>query len=286
MTGSWILQGRLDVPYVYSVRHVRDGNLYCTRAIDARQDGKICFSGICSFKLHEKGTFNHQPLDGHHRFNSILNGKSPEDFPVSPSIDTDWWIQYIEGSGVEEREFPGVDVRKVDMKDYNQTEKVKRNPERYRQLHLYSLKGSPEQQSTMGWSDIKAKEQSGEYDNLYACAHLYSCDRNSVTLIPRALGHPMFTALASLTITVIFHQHGDALRMIDWNDGSKHCSESLPKKWFLQEAWTPSSGENRAIHESYIWSPYGTLLATTIQDSLFRLSRSSRDGKLCYISLC
>lgn len=272
MTGSWILAGRLDTPYVYSVRHIRDGKGYCTRSIDARQDGKICFSGICSFKLREKGMFNHQPLAGQHRFRSILDGKRPEDFSPSPGVDTDWWIEYINESNVEDQEFPGVDVRKVDMKGHNQTEEVKKNPEKYRQLHFYSLRGSPEHQSNLTWSDIKAKDQSGEYDNLYACAHLYACDRNSIALIPRALGHPNFMALASLTATVIFHQHGDALRMIDWNDESKRLPENLPIKWFLQEGSTPSSAENRAIYESRIWSPDGTLLGTTIQDSMLRLT--------------
>lgn len=270
MTGSWVLPGRLDVPYVYTVRHIRDGGLYCTRAVEARQDGKICFSGICSFKRREKEAFKHQPLAGQDRFKSVLDGKRPEDYPPSPSVDADWWTQYSKEGNITEREFPGVDVRKVDMKDYNQTEEVQRSPEKYRQLHLYSLKGSPERQYS-SWGALEIKDGSGEYDNLYACAHMYASDKNSVPLVPRALGYPNFTAIASLTLTVIFHQHGDALRMIDWDAASGQSTENLPKRWFLQEAWTPRSGDNRAVHESFLWSPSGTLLATTLQDSLLRL---------------
>lgn len=271
MTGSWILPGRLDVPYVYNVRHVRSGGLYCTRSIEARQKGKVCFIGLCSFKRREKEAFSHQPLAGQYRFRSILDGKRPEDYPPSPSVDADWWVQYVK-ENITEREFPGVDVRKVDMKNHNQSEEVKRNPEMYRQLHLYSLKGLPEQlYGSISMKDLEAKDQSGEYDNLYACAHMYASDKNSVPLAPHALGHPNFTAIASLTLMVIFHQRGDALRMIDWDTASNQHSDDLPKKWFLQEAWTPSSGDNRATHESYLWSPNGTLLATTLQDSLLRI---------------
>lgn len=273
MTGSWILPGLLDIPFVYTVRHIRDGSLYCTRAVEARQDGKICFSGLCSFKRRENEKFNHQPSDAHRRFKSILDGKRPEDYPPSPSVDADWWTQYVHEENIPEREFPGVDVRKVGMGDYNQAGEVKQSPEKYRQLHFYSLKGLLDQDPAVNRNDIKAKEQSGEFDNLYACAHMYASDKNSLLLIPRALGHATFTAIASLTLTVVFHEHGESLRMVDW-DASKWPPGGLPKKWFLQEGWTPSSGDNRAVHESYLWSPDGRLLATTLQDSLLRLPRA------------
>ncbi|KAB8213807.1 thioesterase-like superfamily-domain-containing protein [Aspergillus novoparasiticus] len=282
MTGTFILAGRLDVPYVYTVRHVRDGKMYCTRAVDARQEGKVCFSCLCSFKKDEgPETFAHQPPSAQERFKSILQAKRVEDQIVSPSVDADWWIEVVEQGGVTEREFPGLDMRKTDMQGYNLTEDIKQNPEKYRQLHQYSLKGSP-QGSTVPVSreELKAKEQSGEYDNLYACAHMYASDRNSLLLIPRALGHKNWTAMASLTLTVIFHQRGDALRMIDWEAVSSHDGTDLPKKWFVQEGWTPRSGENRAIHESWLWSPDGKLVATSYQDSLLRLRKHDREGKL------
>lgn len=272
MTGTFTLPGRLGVPFVYTVRCIRDGRLYCTRAVDVRQDDAICFSGVASFKREEKEqAFSHQSPTAQKRYKHILVGKRPEDQPVSPNVDADWWIQHVAEGNITEREFPGVDVRKVDMMDYNNTEDVKRNPEKYRQLSLYSLEGSPEYPATSeSIPDLKTKDQSGEYDNLYTCAHMYSSDKNSVLLTPRALGNTNFIAIASLTLTVIFHQHGEALRMIDWNAAPAADKEELPKKWFLQEGQSPRSGYNRAVHESWLWSPDGTLLATTIQDSLLR----------------
>lgn len=227
---------------------------------------------MCSFKRDEKKqTFGHQPEAVQQRYKSILGGKRPEDHPASPSVDADWWIEHVEEGDITEREFPGVNVRKVDMKGYNDTEEIKRNPENYRQLSLYSIKGSPEHPTTSeSILDLKTRDQSGEFDNLYICAHLYSSDKNSIPLIPRALGNANFIALASLTLTVMIHQHGEALRMIDWGSVASGDAKDLPKRWFVQEAWTPRSGENRAVHESWLWGPNGALLATTLQDCLLR----------------
>jgi acyl-CoA thioesterase II len=279
MTGTFILPGRLDVPYVYTVRHIRDGSMYCTRAVDARQNGKICFSCLCSFKRPEgQQTFHHQPAPAQERFKALLAGKKPEDHLPSPSVDADWWIEQVQRGDIAEPEFPGLDVTKVDMTSYNATEKVKQSPENYRQLTLYALKGSP-QDPDVAWSkqDLKHREKTGEFDNLYACAHMYASDKNSLLLIPRALGHKTWSAMASLTLTVVFHHHGEALRMIDWDAGQEEDGKGLPRKWFIQEGWTPTSGENRAIHESYLWSPEGVLLATSYQDSLLRLEKPARE---------
>ncbi|KAL2865393.1 acyl-CoA thioesterase [Aspergillus lucknowensis] len=276
MTGTFILPGRHDVPYVYIVRHLRDGGVYCTRAIDARQDGQICFSGICSFKRAEnQDGFKHQPPPAQERYRSILAGKRPEEHPVSPSVDADWWVDQVAEGRFTEAEFPGLDVRKVDMKEYNANREVQSSPEKYRQLTLYSLKGSPGEDSVPeGIEEIRKREESGEFDNLYACAHMYSSDKNSLLLIPRALRIKTWSAMASLTLTVVFHLHGEPLRMIDWNAVLGDASSELPKKWFIQEGWTPRSGESRGMHESWLWSPDGKLLATSYQDSMLRLNET------------
>ncbi|KAJ5384313.1 hypothetical protein N7517_002224 [Penicillium concentricum] len=277
MTGTFILGGRLDTPYVYTVRHIRDGFMYSTRAVDARQAGRVCFSCICSFKRDEKERlFQHQPTSAQARFDSILSAKRPEDQPSSPSVDAEWWIDAVRLGNISEHKFPGLDVRKTDMKDYNLTEEIKQHPERYRQLTQYRLKGSPDEDPAATLAQIREREENGEYDNLYACAHMYSSDKNSLLLIPRALGITHWAEMASLTLTVIVHQHGEALRMVDWEsigDGDVGEVSKLPMKWFVQEGWTPRAGENRATHESHLWSPDGTLVATSLQDSMLRLRK-------------
>lgn len=281
MTGTFILGGRLDIPYTYVVRHLRDGYMYCTRAVDVRQDGKIVFSCLCSFKREEgQHTFDHQPSGAQGRFSDTLSGTRPEDQPISPSVDVDWWIESVQEGNITEREFPGLDVRKVDMKAYNQTKEIQEHPEKYRQLTQYRLKGSPDGDSSASLDQIRERELAGEYDNLYACAHMYSSDKNSLLLIPRALGIKRFADMASLTLMVIVHRRGEALRMIDWDAVRSGDNGEVPMKWFIQEGWTPQSGENRAVHESHLWSPDGKLLATSMQDSMLRLRKLGREVNL------
>ena len=93
--------------------------------------------------------------------------------------------------------------------------------------------------------------------------------------------------MASLTLTVIVHLHGEALRMVDWGNigagtgnGNGNGNEELPMKWFVQEGWTPRAAENRAVHESFLWSPDGSLIATSLQDSMLRLRRLGTESNL------
>ncbi|EKV06772.1 Peroxisomal acyl-coenzyme a thioester hydrolase, putative [Penicillium digitatum PHI26] len=214
------------------------------------------------------------PISAHTRFDSILSVKRPEDQPLSPSVDAEWWIEAVRQGKFSEHEFPGLDVRKTDMKDYNRAGDVKQHPERYRQLTQYRLKGSPDENPAASLAQIREREETGQYDNLYACAHMYSSDKNSLFLITRALGIDHWTEMASLTLTFILHQHGEALRMVDWEmigDGDVAGVSEFPMKWFVQEGWTPRAAENRGTHESHLWSPDGTLLATSLQDSMLRL---------------
>ncbi|KAL1969301.1 hypothetical protein VTN77DRAFT_9493 [Rasamsonia byssochlamydoides] len=283
ISGFFLRLGQLDVPFIYSVRHVRDGGNFCLRAVEARQKGRVCFSCLCSFKRPETQQANssHQPpfSDLRRRYGSLIRGKRPEDHPLAPGIDAPWHIQAVEAGKHHERDFPGVEVRKVDMEQYNQTDEVKKNPHEYRQLQFYRFRGSPdiheyEHEGGNGAGELQqSKGRDGEYDNLFACAHLYASDKNSLFIIPRALGHPDdWTMLTSLSLTVIFHQHGDKLRMIDWDSGER--------KWFLEEFWTSRSGENRALHETRLWTADGILLATAVQDSLVRLKGSGGFPKL------
>ncbi|KAJ5582208.1 Acyl-CoA thioesterase [Penicillium sp. DV-2018c] len=265
MTGSFIRGGKPHTPYVYTVRHIRDGYMYSTRSVDARQAGKICFSCICSFKRDEKQRlFNHQPSSAQERFASVLNAKRPEDQPVSPSVDAEWWIENIREGNISEHIFPGLDVRKTDMMDYNAAPEVKSQPERYRQLTQYRLLGSPDADPDATVEEIREREERG---------NMIICMLNSLLLIPRALGISHWSDMASLTLMVVVHAHAEALRMIDWErvGGGEIGVEGGFA--YEVEGWTPRAAENRAVHESYLWGPDGTLLGTSLQDSMLRLER-------------
>ncbi|KAD5317013.1 hypothetical protein R6Q59_032284 [Mikania micrantha] len=55
----FLLVGDLDIPIIYHVHRVRDGNSFATRRIDAIQKGVVVFTMIASFQKEEVG-FEHQ----------------------------------------------------------------------------------------------------------------------------------------------------------------------------------------------------------------------------------
>ncbi|KAK9076411.1 hypothetical protein SSX86_004745 [Deinandra increscens subsp. villosa] len=55
----FLLVGDLDIPIIYHVHRVRDGNSFATRRIDAIQKGVVVFTMVASFQKEEVG-FDHQ----------------------------------------------------------------------------------------------------------------------------------------------------------------------------------------------------------------------------------
>ncbi|KAL6244033.1 hypothetical protein RBB50_008902 [Rhinocladiella similis] len=273
MTGYFNLPGAIDVPFVYRIRRLRDGGIYCLRSVDvyqqsnaAGQGSSPCFTATISFKRSEKNNrkwrgFEHQNVSRHQirkEYASVLDGLRPQDHPLAPGADSQWWEeQEAERWNETAAAFPGVEMRKVNMHKYNGVVergggKDGQGASRWRALYFYRLIQDEE--------DTK----SGEIDlNLHAAAHLYASDRNSLFLVQRALGYEYVpTTMASLSHTVVFHGLAEHLCMLD---------EQGPSKWFVQEAWTSHSGDNRGCHNSRLWDyASGRVIATTIQDGMLR----------------
>jgi acyl-CoA thioesterase len=299
MTGFFILPGRIDVPFMYQVRKVRDGGVYSLRSVEVHQPRPenppgsraarehvtlgeaqsraahlaLCFTATVSFKRREDPAsfvgFRYQTphMSAGHLGRTYANvlGKKLEDHPNAPGADAMWWTRslgadlWAEGS----EKFPGVDIRKVDMSLYNAG---LGNPDRagaWRQLNPYRLITDGEEEDD--------DDDETSVLNLHASAHLYSSDRNSLFLIPRALGfEEQVVAMSSLSHTVIFH--GDPARL-------KMCTQQGEPMWFMQESWTEHGGSNRGCHESRLWrlaeDGEDEVIATTKQDGMLRVPADS-----------
>jgi hypothetical protein len=143
-------------------------------------------------------------------------------------------------------------MRKIDMSSHN----TSKPPLAHRELALYRPLGLLPR----------------SLPNLHACAHLYASDRNSLSLISKALGFGDHVGtMGSLSHYVIFHVRSEELlfRAKGENGGDA--------EWWVQEAWTPRSGQGRGVHESRIWSPMGVHVASTWQEGLVR--RAERVGE-------
>ena len=95
MTGFFILAGLTTVPFIYTVKIIRDGRSYCTRIVNVTQaEGKgICFTGTCSFKMPEESPLDVQEkIDLDAQYSVALKGKRPEDWDEAPGMDVPWSV--------------------------------------------------------------------------------------------------------------------------------------------------------------------------------------------------
>lgn len=260
VTGFFILPGRLDVPFRYTVQRIRDGGSYSTRSVTATQSASssspteapapICYTALVSFKRAEASPLSHQaPVDLATTYAAALADKpSPTDHPLAPSGDSPLL------RALPRTPFPGLDIRKVDMAAYN----AARPPVDYRQLQYYRVLGA------LPPPDVDP--------NLHACAHLYASDRNSMFLVANALGvGDEFGQMASLSHTVVLHVGAEGLAALG-QDGTA--------RWFCQEARTERTGDGRGLHGSRIWDEGGVHVASTMQDGMLRAWRGYDEGTM------
>lgn len=257
MTGYFTLPGSSDLPFVYSVRQIRDGGSFCVRTVDVTQEDTrgICFTCTCSFKRPERTLLDVQKrTDIVKLYQRALGGKAPHEHQDAPSSEHKWFRDdpaYVK----QAYPFPGLQSKKVDMHSYHQDQP----PLDRKGLHYYSVIGDQAEQSADA--------------NLDACAHLYASDRNSIFTVSQILGlQESYSMLASLSYTFVFHNvNAGYISAVDAKNGES--------KWFLQEVWSDRAADGRVMHHSRIWDDEGRHLATTMQDGLLRLNFAD-DGEL------
>ena len=204
----------------------------------------------------------------------MLAGKEPESHPAAPSADALVWMGQPRPEGSTAGVWlPGIDIRKVDMGRYNGVvgEGGDGRVGQWRQLAFYRV--------ILDDEDDEDDTEDAEHDDddelrLHISAHLYASDRNSLFLIQRAHGYQgRETRLGSLGHTVVFHGHVERRRMVDKGTGGTRRRRRRRRRWFVQEAWTSNSGDNRGCHESRLWDwEKGEVVATTLQDGMVRVS--------------
>lgn len=103
--------------------------------------------------------------------------------------------------------------------------------------------------------------------NLHACAHMYASDRNGMFLISNAVGFgDEISTIGSLSHSIILHVPRKEMLL---KDGT----------WWVQEYWTPRSGQGRGMHESRIWDVRGNHVASTWQEGMVRRAENREEQK-------
>lgn len=84
VTGFFTLMGNPDLPFVYTVHHIRSGKNYQVRSVTVSQEVTrgTCFTCTASFKRPERSTLEYQkPGKLHERYAEVLEGKQAQDHP-------------------------------------------------------------------------------------------------------------------------------------------------------------------------------------------------------------
>lgn len=302
ISGNFLLPGKLDSKFEYRVKTVRNGKGIRVRGVEVFQDGQskggkkeMFFIATCSFKLREHSQISIQQQEGddfldddfygEELYGGVLKGKRDpmRDLEEVPGMDLTFYRKKIleyedgeEGKGKHDA-FPGLQCRKVDMREYNAT----RHPMERRQLIFYR----------MIFDGEKEEEGMNMNMNMQLCAHLYASDRNSLFIVANLfdLGD-LFTNMSSLSHTVIFHAEEGEMRFGSASASTSKTTTSTTTKrtkspfhkannddggggrWFCMEVFGSRIHGGRAVHNCRIFNDEGTHIATCMQDGLIRFA--------------
>ncbi|KAI0910837.1 thioesterase-like superfamily-domain-containing protein [Ustulina deusta] len=284
--------GRGDRPFIYEVTNLASNASFPNLLVTARQPtspstnperdyypdadadlplGPVCFSAIVSFRPSTISRLATQEPPPRTRFAEILDSRPPADWDPAPIADIDAMLDALPGSRHAVGMFPGLEMRKVDMRAYN----AGRPLHERRELVLHRLL-APLLPATPG-------DGGGNEDcaiagaDAHICAHAYAADRNGLLLIGNNTAEFGLETAGAASLSYSFAVHVDA------EDAVMACDEGPPGQWWVQEACFPRVQAGRGIIHSKIWSPRGVHVATMYQDGILRWKSGRRDegaGKL------
>ncbi|KAI9368016.1 thioesterase-like superfamily-domain-containing protein [Aspergillus egyptiacus] len=246
--GYWTQAGFANRPFIYEATTLSLTRSFALRQVTARQPttpseecpfplsdaekemGPVAFVLTCSFKRREDGPGYGLKFDAG-KYGDLLR-RDPAEHPQHV------YLRGPNGQGlIRLADFPSLDVRTPDLQEFN-ARKVGTD---HRRLHMY--------RSSSGRLDLDP--------NLVAALHAYVSDRAGLDVLRHAFGVDGFGVSGSLNHKIVFHASPEEMAVDD-------------KTWFIQEMSSSRGGQGRGLIESRIWSPSGTLIATTVQDALFR----------------
>lgn len=172
----------------------------------------------------------------------------PKSFFVKHRVNTSFTRYWKHNAKYPQKQnFPGLEMRTVDMRARNSS----KQSSDWTNLTFYRAIGTIPQ---------------ADY-NLHACAHIYASDRNGMFLISNAAGFgDEIGTIGSLSHSIVLHVPSKETL---FKDG----------EWWIQEYWTPRSGQGRGVHESRIWDVRGKHVASTWQEGMVRRAEHREQQK-------
>ncbi|KAK7995396.1 hypothetical protein PG990_014169 [Apiospora arundinis] len=221
--------GLIDRPFIYEVTPVSTANLaFANFSVTARQPqaptsspsgdhypltdavasplGPICFTALVSFRPTSSSQVVTQENPPQERFAHILGSRPPSQWEPAPLVDIDRVVAMLppgkkRGSG----SFPCVDMKKVDMRQYNQGRPLHER----RELILYRRILSPEEKEKAkkeAEREKKTGEKKQEEPDAHILTHAFEADRNGLLMCGNHVGFGESLArAATLSYSFVVH---------------------------------------------------------------------------------
>ncbi|KAF1799381.1 HotDog domain-containing protein [Mucor lusitanicus] len=236
----FILACSVEIPVVYSIQRVRDGRSYATRIVTATQRGKAIFVSSCSFvKPDDSVALNHQT--------TMPETADPDTLPSD--------IEVLQNTLAITESIP---------------EAVKQRAQKKLEDNLpvdsrAVLTLSPQQVITGSRRWFKTRGLLNDDMRLHACIIAYASDSGFITTAAAANGYLINSRslgmIASLDHSIWFHTPARA------------------DKWLLYDVHSPRTNSGRGMVFGKIYSQDGTLVATTAQEGIIRLSEREQEKR-------
>ncbi|KAI8979343.1 HotDog domain-containing protein [Mycotypha africana] len=240
----FLLAGNVDRPIIYTVERMRDGKSYATRMVKASQRGKTIFVCNCSFSTLEEGiTLSHQV--------TMPTVANPESLPS----DLDIFQKILRSTKSESKQF----LLRAE-KNINDNSLID-----YRAVNQYSneeiITGNVKTDAH-GRRWFKTRGALNDDMKLHACIIAYASDSGLINVAATANGlsynSESMGMMASLDHTMWFHAPARA------------------DDWLLYDIHSPRTNHGRGVAFGKIYSSDGTLVVTTAQEGIVRLTEAEQ----------
>uniref|UniRef100_A0A1I8AK72 Acyl-coenzyme A thioesterase 8 n=1 Tax=Steinernema glaseri TaxID=37863 RepID=A0A1I8AK72_9BILA len=227
-------------PVDYRVRHLRDGKSFCTRIVDAEQNGKVVFTCQISFHKQEKSSIEH----------SI---KMPDVPPPEDLItDLEAISSFAEEEIVAEKETSKMKllrmIREVEKKGGETVFEMKPTD-----IDAYFALKPLVPQCFYFW--FRCSSTLPDDPTLHRCIQTYITDSTLISVAYRL--HVSRGFIPEMTST------------LDHNVWI-HDADFRADEWMLYEAFSPIAINGRAFATARFWTRDGRLVMTCTQESLVR----------------
>lgn len=233
MHAYFMRMGNGDLPIIYEVDAIRDGRSFCTRRVNAIQDGQAIYTAIMSFQIEEEG-LSHQP--------AMPDVPAPEEL----MDDQEYYHQVMDKMGERGEKLKSRFEKPLlpfEMRAYDRIDILK--PE---------VKGV----NAGFWFKLRYEGDDSIINNTKLLCYLSDMGLIAGNFRPHAFIHfdPRIKNICSLDHS--FHLHSRDFRVDEWMYHS------------IEGTWT---GGARALGRGHIFRRDGKLIATVAQEGLLRLHK-------------